>query len=524
MDQECNFTTAEEAPFNGPGVMFEDIEKLICRKIDIPSPPKIVVRILEAVQEDESCFAELGKIISADPALTAKMLKVANSSLYGFSGRVKTIEGALAILGINTLKNIALSFIIVNKMQGRSDEIFDFEYFWKRSVTAAVAAQLVSGMLNGESDDVFVSGLLQDIGVLVMFHDLADDYIEVLSAKSATGVSTALIEKRLIGFNHCELGSALLKKWGLPKSIYLPVFFHHTSQGVPERYRLATDILNLSNKLSAVYHSPHSAESVQEIFALLTEKYAIAEEVVKETIDTLADQSREILDFFDIDPGKMRPFSEMLQEANQELGKLNFSYEHMVVELKRAQDESKRYLDKLIEANRKYREMAYRDELTGLYNHRYYQEIMEKELERIKRYQRGLSLLFFDIDYFKEINDSYGHVAGDQVLKCIARRIQKIKRSADVVVRYGGDEFAVIMPETDRKGLQIFAERIRRGIESLAIEIDGESVNVTISIGAAVLGGGKSTVDKVTLLEAADKAIYLAKRAGRNKVHIFEID
>ncbi len=524
MDQECNFTTAEEAPFKGAGVMFEDIEKLICRKIDIPSPPKIVVRILEAVQEDESCFAELAKIISADPALTAKMLKVANSSLYGFSGRVKTIEGALAILGINTLKNIALSFIIVNKMQGQSDEIFDFEYFWKRAVTAAVAAQLVSGMLNGKSDDTFVSGLLQDIGVLVMFYYLPDDYIEVLSAKSATGIPTTLIEKQLIGFNHCELGSALLKKWGLPKSIYLPVFYQHTPQEAPERHRLAADILNLSNKLSAVYHSPHSAESVQEIFALLTKKYAIAEEVVKETVDALADQSREILDFFDIDPGKMRPFSEMLQEVNQELGKLNFSYEHMVVELKRTQDESKKYLDKLMEANRKYREMAYRDELTGLYNHRYYQETMEKELERIKRYQRGLSLLFFDIDYFKEINDNHGHLAGDKVLKSIARRIQNIKRSSDVVVRYGGDEFAVIMPETDKKGLQIFAERICRGIESLEVEIDGETVQVTISIGAAVLGGGKSTVDKVAMLEAADKAIYLAKRAGRNTVHVVEVD
>jgi diguanylate cyclase (GGDEF)-like protein len=514
---------AEEGPFNGPGVMFEEIERLISRKIDIPSPPKIVVRILEAVQEDESCFAELGKIISADPALTAKMLKVANSSLYGFSGRVRTIEGALAILGINTLKNIALSFIIVNKMQGRSDEIFDFEYFWKRSVTAAVAAQLVSGMLNVESDDIFVSGLLQDIGVLVMLHYLADAYMEVLSSRSATGVPADLIEKQLIGFNHCELGSALLKKWGLPESIHLPVFYHHAPQEAPERYRLAADILGLSNKLSAVYHSPNSAESVREVFVLLTEKYAVAEEVVKGAIDALADQSREILDFFDIDPGQMRPFSEMLQEANQELGKLNFSYEHMVVELKRSQDESKKYLDELIDTSRKHREMAYRDELTGLYNHRYYQETMEKELERTKRYQRGLSLLFFDIDYFKEINDNYGHLAGDKVLKSIARRIQKIKRSSDVVVRYGGDEFAVIMPETDRKGLQIFAERIRRGIENLKVEIDGDKVNVTISIGAAVLGGGEATVDKEAMLEAADKAIYLAKRAGRNMVHVVEV-
>jgi diguanylate cyclase (GGDEF)-like protein len=304
----------------------------------------------------------------------------------------------------------------------------------------------------------------------------------------------------------------------------MPVLYHHSVQGVPGEHKLAAEILSLANKLSAVYHSSHTAENVQEIYALLTENYAVDGETVKATIDELAAKSRELLDFFDIDPGRMRPFSEMLQEANQELGNMNFSYEHMVVELKRAQDESKKHVEKLIEANKKYREMAYRDELTGLFNHRYYQETMEKELERIKRYQRGLSLLFFDIDYFKEINDSYGHLAGDKVLKSIAQRIYKTKRSSDIVARYGGDEFAVIMPETDRKGLQIFAERIRRGIEELSVVVDGEVLRVTISIGAAVFGGGEPTVDKVTMLEAADKAIYLAKRGGRNMIHVVEVN
>lgn len=83
------------------------------QKIELPSPPSIVVRILEAVEDDDSCFAELDKIISADPALVVKLLKVANSSMYGFGGRVKNIENALAILGVNSLKNIALSFVIV---------------------------------------------------------------------------------------------------------------------------------------------------------------------------------------------------------------------------------------------------------------------------------------------------------------------------------------------------------------------------------------------------------------------------
>jgi diguanylate cyclase (GGDEF)-like protein len=503
-----------------------DVEKLIQQKIDIPSPPRIVVRILDAVRDDDNCFAELGKIISADPALTARLLKVANSSLYGCRGQVKTIEKALAIIGINALKNIALSFIIVHKMRGKSDELFDFEYFWKRSVTAAVASSLVSKLVNGHGtnpEDTFVSGLLQDIGVLVMFHHLADDYREVLAAKKATGAPGVLIEKQLIGFTHCEVGGALLKQWGLPESIYLPVFYHHAQQQVPQQYRRSTEILGLANRLSAVYHGSHNAENAQEIYGLLTEKYAVDGDIVKRTIDTLAVQSMEVLDFFDIPPGQMKPFSEILQEANQELGKLSFSYEQMIMQLKQAEEEAKKCVAELAEANNHFREMAYSDELTGLYNHRFFQETMEKELERTLRYERGLSLLFFDIDNFKEINDTYGHLAGDRVLQSIAQRIKQCMRTSDYVVRYGGDEFAVIMPETNKKGLEVFAERIRRGIEDLLVGVDGKVIRVTTSIGAAVFAGGKSAIDKAAMFEAADKAIYLAKGAGRNTIHVVEV-
>lgn len=146
-----------------------EIQKLAGQMINLPSPPNIIVRILEAVNDDDSCFDELSKIISADSALVIKLLKVANSSMYGFGGQIKNIESALAMLGINVLKNIALSFLIVRRMQGESDGYFDFQYFWKSAVTAAVAAKMMAPLNDYDSDDAFVGGLLQDFGVLVFF-------------------------------------------------------------------------------------------------------------------------------------------------------------------------------------------------------------------------------------------------------------------------------------------------------------------------------------------------------------------
>lgn len=500
-----------------------EVQALAGRKIELPSPPNIVVRILEAVQDEDSCFAKLGKIISADPALVVKLLKVANSSMYGFGGRIKNIENALAILGINSLKNIALSFVIVRQMQGDSDSYFDFQYFWKRSVTAAVAAKMLAPLVHSDSDDSFVGGLLQDLGVLVFFLHCTDTYMEVLAMKNHSGAPGPVIERQLLGLCHAELGGALLKEWGLPESIYLPVFYHHRQDSVPQCYQVTVDILTLADKISAIYHGSQSSINVAEVVKTLTEQYGLCEQEIKELIDNVASRSNEVMDFFDIPGGDIRPLSEMLQEANQELGKLNCSYEQLVMDLKQAKEESSKYVGKLIEANKKYREMAYRDELTGLYNNRYFQEVMENELERSKRYEHALSLLFFDIDYFKQINDNHGHLAGDTVLRQVAEQILQIMRASDIVVRYGGDEFAVIMPETGKEGLEVFAERIRSGIEDMRITIDGAQLQVTISVGGATYRGKDPEVDKMTILGVADKAIYQAKRGGRNRIDITEI-
>lgn len=495
------------------------VHGLAGREIELPSPPGIVVRILKAVRDDNSCFAELGRIIAADPALAARLLKVANSSIYGFGGRIKSIENALALLGINSLKNIALSFIIVRQMQGRSDGYFDFQYFWKRSVTAAVAARLLAPLADHDSDDAFVGGLLQDIGVLVFFHHCTDSYMEVLALKNSTAAPGHHIEQQLLGLSHARLGGALLRDWGLPESICLPVSYHHLQDGVPERYRVAVDILDLADRISAIYHGGQSSVRVAEVLHFLAVRYGLSENEARELIDSVAVRTNEVMEFFEISGG-IRPLSHMLQDANRELARLNCSYEQLVMELKQAREDSSQYVSKLIEANKKFREMAYRDELTDLFNHRYFQEVVESELARAKRYGHELSLLFFDIDYFKQINDNFGHLAGDHVLQQVAARLRQSMRASDTLVRYGGDEFAVIMPETGGNGAEILAERIRRDIEELRITVDEAQLRVTVSLGGAAVGGTGEMVDKLHLVKAADNALYQAKRNGRNCVSV----
>lgn len=341
-----------------------------------------------------------------------------------------------------------------------------------------------------------------------------------MALKHSIGAPGPVVEKQLLGLCHAELGGALLKNWGLPESIYQPVFYHHRQDSVPLRHQVSVEILSLADKISAIYHGSQSSSNLAQVVKSLSDQYGLSEEEIKKLIDNVASRANEMMDFFDIPGGNIRPLSEMLQEANRELGQLNCNYEQLVMELKQTREESSQYVSKLIDANKKYRELAYLDELTGIYNNHYFQKVMDVELARTNRYKRALSLLFLDVDHFKQCNDNHGHLAGDTVLRQVALNIQQIMRASDSVVRYGGDEFAVILPETDSKGLEVFAERIRRSIANMRIDIDDTQMQVTVSVGGATFDGNNPTIDKRDLLRAADQALYQSKREGRNRTSI----
>jgi diguanylate cyclase (GGDEF)-like protein len=161
---------------------------------------------------------------------------------------------------------------------------------------------------------------------------------------------------------------------------------------------------------------------------------------------------------------------------------------------------------------------AVTDELTGLFNHRRFQEVMSAEVERARRYDQEMGLIMLDIDNFKRVNDTYGHVQGDMVLREVARVLRHSARDVDEPARYGGEEMAVALPQTDLDGAYRFAERVRQRIEALELPLlDGDgTLKVTASFGAASLAKSAQP-DKEGLVAAADAALYRAKRSGKNR-------
>jgi diguanylate cyclase (GGDEF)-like protein len=156
------------------------------------------------------------------------------------------------------------------------------------------------------------------------------------------------------------------------------------------------------------------------------------------------------------------------------------------------------------------------DWLTGLYNRRQFESLALAELARSQRYMRPLTLMMLDIDHFKKINDTYGHATGDRVLQALATVCLATKRDADIAGRLGGEEFALLLPETTGSAAAQFAERLRQQIRDCAPVVDGEKLPLTVSIGIASALLTSSGIQP--LLNNADQALYDAKRSGRNRV------
>lgn len=171
----------------------------------------------------------------------------------------------------------------------------------------------------------------------------------------------------------------------------------------------------------------------------------------------------------------------------------------------------------LLAANHQLQKMASTDTLTLLYNRRHFEQVIKREVDRRNRYGLPLSVVMIDIDFFKSINDTYGHEAGDKALIKVAAVITESARTADIIARFGGEEFVAVLPQTEAESATVFAERTRAALEQEKFVIDGKEINLTMSLGVAGISAAGGITDPETMMKAADKALYDAKNSGRNR-------
>lgn len=607
----------------------------------LPSPAGVGLQILHLARSEETTAQEISRLIQIDPALTGRILKLANSFYSAPRSPITTLADAVVRLGVRTVCGVAMGFSVVSGFRGGPCKDFDYQGFWSHSLATAVAAEALSRRVDilplGEA---FTCGLLSQVGKLALASIYPEKYAEVLEdCGDCSPLELVETEQQSFVTDHWELGAALLKDWGLPDLFAQAVLYHeHPDEGdlepdsrekqlalllsaaiqlanlcvaaegtreslVPELFsrgkRIKVDSTMLSSLcdevvsqwqewgqildvktqalpslwssiqtfhesslrvlvvdddptmlqilaklLTSAGHSVVSANNGREALAVVleTNPQLVITDWMMPKIDgvefckamrgtkmgqwmyiivlTIREDEEHIVQAFDAgaDDYIVKPIHPKMLMARVRAGRRMIGLQE---ESARDKEEIRRYTTSLALLTRKLERAALTDALTDLPNRRYMIDRLEQEWVAASGTGHPLACMMLDIDDFKQVNDTYGHEVGDQVLEQTAAFLRTSKRKHDVVCRYGGEEFVLICPDTDLGAAKECAERLRTGIETNVITVSGQEFNCQLTISIGVAARETSLCDPDALLKAADRALYCAKEAGRNQVAVY---
>jgi len=476
----------------------EHLEKKLRHCKTLPTLPTIAIKVIELANDPEINLEDVCKYITLDPALSAKILKMANSPLYRSRREATNLRQAISILGTHTVIVIALSFTLANtfiKTHVKGSKAMDHLFFWKRAIASALACRALGEKLGLRyQDDLFLAGLMQDIGILAFFAIIPEEYENVYTA---TDDHDILLKNEYLSFGsgHDELGYTLLKQWNIPDYIAISCMASHCQPGPqPVSTPNLHSCTAVSRYLAEYFLAPHDADKKANLIRKAHLWLNIDSNVLFEVIETMTENLSSVEDLFELTIYEPSEIIQIIDEAKELLALQTIA---KVKELE---------------------EKTHRDGLTGAMNRKFFDEVIQREFHISLRHQLPLTIAIIDIDHFKRVNDTYGHVAGDEILMSFSQIIIKQIREDDFFCRYGGEEFALILPGIPLDAARNVTHRLKDAITKNSLKTDdGCEVKISASFGVASSLNGKPHFEKpVDLIKAADSALLAAKKAGRN--------
>ena len=503
----------------------QDILQTVLQSEELPTLPIVASKLILLMSQEETTLADIANLVSRDVALSTKILKVSNSAFYSFPQQISSIQQAVSVLGINAVRSLVLSFSFLTVRKGRYQNSFDFKKFWEYSLASAVASKLITEKVNGpDSEEVFVSGLLHNLGELIFARTFPEKYTQVLTADSERIPDRLAIEESVIGSNHCRIGYGVAKEWGFPEALLEPILYHHTPELYDGKNKSIHDtikIVYLSDLLTNILFSEKPDQYHKQFRKQAKKLLGLTNEDIEEVLDQIHILVMEAGEYFNLSIKNTRSIQEILQEANIRLSLLNLDYDQMNKQLINAKVELEKLAAELEMKNRILDNLANVDGLTNVFNHRYFQNVLEQEIDRAIRHDTVLSLLFVDIDHFKNFNDTYGHQTGDFILREFCITLKDHIRKYDTLARYGGEEFAIILPSANEEESVAAAEKLRTTIEQTIFKNPDINMEyqLTASFGVSTCRPAiEENFSKSDFITKADQALYEAKKQGRNIV------
>lgn len=490
------------------------IEQVIAGFGDLPTLAPVAMEVLRLADDENASMADLSAAIGVDPGLAARLMRLANSAMYGQTSEVTNLDRATALLGLRTVKLLSLGFSLVgNANAGPSDT----SIMWRRSLaTSVLARRLASAIDKKLGDDAFVAGLLANIGKLALLNVPA--YVDALNDKGPW--LTPEDETELLGFTSDEVTARVLVSWGLPEVLANAVRLRAEppSEGPMAHLPAVLQVADHAAMLMLVDTDEGKSTALDRLTNTAAAHLGHTIDQIEEIIAEVSPDLDEIASMFDLEAIAGTPIADIMMSAQAQMAKLS-------LDVASALSQEQQRNEELAEDNERLAAEASTDPLTGLPNRRTFDAYLFNQIEgRLRRGRdTSLGLIMFDLDHFKSINDNFGHGIGDEVLCATGERIQSGTRRGELSARIGGEEFAVVLPDVSGDELARAAERFRGLVGDEPIETSIGPLTVTTSVGAAQ--SSVSSPDTQTKLFAmADAALYESKDCGRDRVTTRTLD
>lgn len=474
----------------------------------LPTPPGVVAKLLDAAGRGDVTAKEIAEIVAGDPAMAAKVLRFVNSPVAGLQREVTSLQQAVALLGLNSVKMMALSFAVVAPRQSVGCKGFDPVHFAAFSASCGAAAQHLSEVLRiGSAQEAYTAGLLSQYGRFVLASSCPKEYSKVLELNERTPNDLVELEEKTFGTNYAEVGAQILRRWGLPESLCSAIETFR-SDPADEKLRPLASIIALAEHAAEVVCSADKSVAAQphRFIELAASAYDLTPDACSAVLTTIAEEARHSCELLDVPVSKIRSTEELESQVSDRITELTMAMHLENQMLARQQKELHR--------------RATTDALTGVGNRAAFDARLDLELLRAQRSGGCFALLMMDVDHFKRFNDTHGHQAGDRVLKAVAGALEDNVRKVDYVSRYGGEEFAVIAPDSTPDGAAHLAERLRAVVASSIVPWNGLSLAASISIGIASYSSVPQGIVPSDVIRLADEQLYAAKCAGRDCVRL----
>jgi diguanylate cyclase (GGDEF)-like protein len=491
--------------------MHPELEAVLSHCRNLPSPPAIALRVIDLAQQPDADLGATADLIAKDSALSARMLRIANSPLYANRRKVATLGQALTLLGLNATLSLVLGLSLSRTMHDphRRD---DQETLWRRSVLAAMAARLLVEQAElAQPEELMLAGLLQDIGALALLQVRPDAYRELLRAAEDPD-DRLRREQQALGSDHAEIGAWIAGRWNLPAYLQQAIRASESQTGDGNRFH---DCVAVSGAIADLWLADGEDPvriARERAMAIASDRLGLDQARFDALIARMSDALPDIGALFDVHIAQPEHIDAIIEHARELLVLRNLREIQGAIQARSEANAAE-------ERARDLAELALRDPLTGVYNRLQLEEVLEREFEASVRLELPLTLAFIDLDDFKRINDQYGHLVGDQVLSEFARTLSRLLRSADLVARYGGEEFLVVLNNSSAETALAVVQRILTEVSHTPMAIVEQTpLYVTFSAGLATRDGHERFENTRELLRAADEALYGAKRQGRNRV------